>query len=75
MSSLRILTLPLGSHNGRELSIVSDWEKDQGYVTALQEADSSGNSVKRYESTHSDVKKAIVAAIQIYDDYMARAIE
>jgi len=75
MSSLRILSLPLGNHDGKEMSIVTDWEKSRGYVTALQEADSAGNGVKRHRSAHATVRESVVAAIQLYDDLMAKKIE
>ena len=75
MSSLRILSLPLGNHDGKELLIVTDLEKSRGYVTALQDVDSAGNGLKRHRSAHATVRESVVAAIQLYDDFMAKKVE
>jgi hypothetical protein len=70
MSSFRNLSIPLGPKDGKELSIVADWEKDTGYVVAYEFADNLGNSFKTDKTIHPTVRDAVLQSIALYDQFV-----
>lgn len=74
MSSLSIMKLPLGGGPPYEepaVSLIVEWEKDAGYVAALQTSVKDGTAKRSHLSRHGTPKDALLAAIELLNDYGA----